>query len=108
MPYTPFADQHHSRRHRNTAQAVAGYPTIPLHERHSDAVHAAGHSGTTGGTMARALRMDATGLWVVHLGGELAEIGGRCYWDTLGDLTAAAKRAGIPLSDLTIHTGADA
>ena len=104
MPYTPFADQHHDRRHRRPAQAVAGHPDIPVYERHADTVHAAGQ----GSAMARALRMDATGLWVVRLGGELAEIGGRCYWDTLGEVTAAAKRAGIALSDLTIRTGGDA
>jgi hypothetical protein len=104
MPYTPFTDSSHDRRHRRPAQAVAGHPDIPVYERHADAVHAAGRSAAMG----RVLRMDTTGLWVVSLGGELAEIGGRCYWDTLGDLTAAARHAGIALSDLTIRTGGTA
>jgi len=104
MTYTPFADTHHDRRHRRPEQAVAGHSDIPVYERHADALHAAG----LGSAMARALHMDKTGLWVVCLGGELAEIGGRCYWDTLDDVTAAAKRAGIALSDLTIRTGSEA
>ncbi len=107
MPYTPFADSAHDRRHRRPAHTVPGHPDIPVFGRHADMVHAAGH-GNAGRAMGRVLRMDTVGLWVIRLNGELAEIDGRCYWDTLGDLQAAAERAGIALSDLTIHTGRDA
>ena len=118
--YTPFADAAQDRRHRRPAQAVAGHPDIPVYERHADVLHGVGHgvghaaaghaadAGDRGGAMGLALRMDATGLWVIRLGGELAELGGRCYWDSLDTLQAAAKRAGIPLSDFTIHTGRNA
>lgn len=102
--YTPFAETATDRRHRRPLQAVHGHPDIPVYGRHDETAHAAGRERAMG----RVLRMDATGLWVVRLGGELTEIGGRTYWDTLGDLQAAAKRAGIALSDLTIHTGRSA
>ncbi|HYG86335.1 MAG TPA: hypothetical protein VD978_08765 [Azospirillum sp.] len=100
-----FTDAHHDRRQRRPEQAVAGYPDIPVYERHN-ALRAAGSA--RGAVMGRVLRMDTTGLWVVHLGGELAEMGGRCYWNTRGDLEEAAKRAGIALSDLIFHTGREA
>ncbi|HYH37732.1 MAG TPA: hypothetical protein VD860_05890 [Azospirillum sp.] len=102
--YTPFAETATDRRHRRPLQAVAGHPDIPVYGRHDETAHAAGRARAMG----RVLRMDATGLWVVRLGGELAEIAGRTYWETLGDLQAAARHAGIPLSDLTIHTGRSA
>ncbi len=97
----PFTDLPHDRRHRRTEQTIAGFSDIPMRERPSTMVHAAGRSMAMG----RVLRMDTTGLWVVSLGGELAEFGGQCYWESLSDLTAAARRAGIALSDLTIRTG---
>ncbi|WP_431857230.1 hypothetical protein [Azospirillum sp.] len=102
--YTPFAEPAADRRHRRPLQAVPGHPDIPVYGRRDGSAHAAGRECVMG----RVLRMDATGLWVVRLGGELAEIAGRTYWETLGDLQAAAKRAGLPLSDLTIHTGRNA
>lgn len=103
--YAPFADTAHDRRHRRPLHAVPGHPDIPVYERHADTVHGSGHAADRESAMGRALRMDTTGLWVVRLGGELAEIGGRCYWDTLDDLTAAARHARVPLSDVAIHTG---
>ena len=104
MPYSPFADSAHDRRHRRPMQTIAGHPDIPVFGRHADIMHAAGH-GSANGSMGRVLRMDSVGLWVIRLDGRMAEIGGRCYWDTLDELQAAAKGAGIALSDLTIHTG---
>lgn len=101
MPSSRLADMPHERRHRRPEQSVAGHPDIPVYERPSGTAHGTGRNAAMG----RVLRMDTTGLWVVWLGGELAEIGGRSYWESLGDLTAAARRAGIPLSDLTIRTG---
>ena len=101
-----FTNAPHDRRQRRPDQAIAGYPDIPVYGRHEDALHAAGSAQRS--QMGRVLRMDTTGLWVVRLGGELAEIAGRCYWDTLGDLQAAAERAGLALSDLTIRTGGEA
>ncbi len=56
--------------------------------------------------MGQPIEMAATGLWVVRRGGVLITLGGRDHWDSLDALTAAARAAGVPLSDLPIHTGA--
>ncbi|WP_158279284.1 hypothetical protein [Azospirillum humicireducens] len=49
--------------------------------------------------------MAFTGLWVLKRQGVLAEVGGRLYWPDRPSLEQAAAQAGIPLSDVAVHTG---
>lgn len=106
MPHTPFSDPPTDRRHRRPlstvpGSALPGLIDVPSHGRRADPLHAAGHDRP----MARVVHLEATGLWVVRLDGELAEIGGRSYWETLDELEAAARGAGLALSDLIVRTG---
>ena len=75
MPH-PFAP--HDRRHRRPDAMSAGLFEIPAYERSDATLHAAGEDARMG----QVLRMDATGLWVVRLGGRLAELNGRTHWDS--------------------------
>lgn len=55
--------------------------------------------------MGRMIEMAFTGLWVIRCQGALVEIGGRLCWPDRGALEQAAAEAGIPLSDIVVHTG---
>lgn len=55
--------------------------------------------------MGRMIEMAFTGLWVIRRKGALVEIGGRLCWPDRGSLGRAAAEAGIPLSDIVVHTG---
>ncbi|AWB06368.1 hypothetical protein A6A40_14755 [Azospirillum humicireducens] len=55
--------------------------------------------------MGRIVEMAFTGLWVLKRQGVLAEVGGRLYWPDRPSLEQAAAQAGIPLSDVAVHTG---
>ena len=59
-----------------------------------------------GQPLAQAIHMAATGVWVVRRNGRVAEINGQFHWDSQSKLAADAERAGIPLSDIVIRTGA--
>ncbi|WP_158280234.1 hypothetical protein [Azospirillum sp. TSH100] len=49
--------------------------------------------------------MAFTGLWVIRCRGVLQEVGGRLCWPDRRSLEQAAAEAGIPLSDIVVHTG---
>lgn len=55
--------------------------------------------------MGRIIEMAFSGLWVIKRQGVLAEVGGRLYWPDRQSLERAAVQAGIPLSDVVVHTG---
>ncbi|MFP5516836.1 MAG: hypothetical protein ACLGJC_27615 [Alphaproteobacteria bacterium] len=55
--------------------------------------------------MGRVIEMAFSGLWVIKRQGVLTEVGGRLYWPDRQSLERAAAQAGIPLSDVAIHTG---
>jgi hypothetical protein len=55
--------------------------------------------------MGRMIEMAFTGLWVIRRQGVLVDIGGRLCWPDRGSLEQAAAGAGIPLSDVVVHTG---
>lgn len=59
-----------------------------------------------GATLGQPIEMAMIGLWVVKHGGVLIAQGGRDHWDSLKALEADAEAAGVPLSDIAIHTGA--
>lgn len=65
-----------------------------------------GNSIFGGYSLGQPIEMAMTGLWVVKRGGFLMALGGRDHWDSLTALEADAKAAGLPLSDIAIHTGA--
>ncbi|PWC81522.1 hypothetical protein TSH100_27030 [Azospirillum sp. TSH100] len=55
--------------------------------------------------MGRVIEMAFTGLWVIRCRGVLQEVGGRLCWPDRRSLEQAAAEAGIPLSDIVVHTG---
>lgn len=55
--------------------------------------------------MGRIIEMAFSGLWVIKRQGALTEVGGRLYWPDRQSLERAAAQAGIPLSDVAVHTG---
>lgn len=55
--------------------------------------------------MGRIIEMAFSGLWVIKRQGALTEVGGRLYWSDRPSLERAAAQAGIPLSDVVVHTG---
>ncbi|CAO3407880.1 hypothetical protein [Azospirillum largimobile] len=55
--------------------------------------------------MGRIIEMAFSGLWAIKRQGVLAEVGGRLYWPDRQSLERAAAQAGIPLSDVVVHTG---
>lgn len=55
--------------------------------------------------MGRIIEMAFSGLWTIKRQGVLAEVGGRLYWPDRQSLERAAAQAGIPLSDVVVHTG---
>ncbi len=55
--------------------------------------------------MGRIIEMAFSGLWVIKRQGVLTEAGGRLYWPNRESLVRAAAQAGIPLSDVVVHTG---
>ncbi|KAA0580461.1 hypothetical protein FZ983_12855 [Azospirillum sp. B21] len=62
-------------------------------------------SSTHSSPMGRIIEMAFSGLWVIKRQGVLTEAGGRLYWPDRQSLERAASQAGIPLSDVVVHTG---
>lgn len=60
---------------------------------------------SSGLPMGRIVEMAFSRIWVVKRQGALTEVEGRLYWPDRNSLERAAARAGIPLSDIVIHTG---
>jgi len=96
------------RRERRPLQPVTGYPDIPFFERAESVPHPvtqARPETAAGSPMGKVIHMASTGVWIVKLNGRLAEINGRLHWESQAELAADARRAGIALSDLIVHTG---
>jgi hypothetical protein len=97
------------RRERRPLHAVNGYPDIPVFERADSAPHPVTQArppAAAGQTLGQVIHMATTGVWVVKRNGRMAEINGRTHWESQEALAADAGRAGIPLSDLVVRTGA--
>ena len=97
------------RRERRPQQVVAGYPDIPVFERAESGPHPvtqARPQAPARQTLGQVIHMATTGVWVVKRNGRMAEINGRTHWESQAALAADAGRAGIPLSDLVVRTGA--
>ena len=97
------------RRDRSPQSPSATLGHIPFFERDPSLLHpTASHRPAPVAPLplAQPIEMATTGIWVVKRGGTLIEIGGRDHWCSREALAAAADKAGIPLSDLPIHTGA--
>ncbi len=62
-------------------------------------------SPSSGLPMGRIVEMAFSCIWVIKRQAALTEIEGRLYWPDRSSLERAAARAGIPLSDVVIHTG---
>ncbi|WP_372397712.1 hypothetical protein ABMY26_27345 [Azospirillum sp. HJ39] len=60
---------------------------------------------SSGLPMGRIVEMAFSRIWVIKRQGALTEVAGRLYWPDRNSLERAAARAGIPLSDVVIHTG---
>lgn len=80
---------------------------MPFSNHHAIIPSESSRNSILGGvSLGQPIEMAMTGLWVVKRGGVLIALGGRDHWDSLTALEADAKAAGLPLSDLAIHTGA--
>ncbi|HEY0835769.1 MAG TPA: hypothetical protein VGE72_17835 [Azospirillum sp.] len=97
------------RRHRRPDHSLAGYADVPSFDRPDTAgLSRAGtaRSAPCGAApMGRVLHLASTGVWAIRLGGRFVEVDGRNCWESREDLTAAAARAGVTLSDLVVDTG---
>ena len=49
--------------------------------------------------MVRIINLGRTGLYVVMRGGQLATLGGRCYWTDATQARDAARRENVPVCD---------
>lgn len=76
-----------------------------LPDRDQAPAHSAPSGQTSSPPMGRIIEMAFSGLWAIKRQGVLAEVGGRLYWPDRQSLEQAAAQAGIPLSDVVVHTG---
>ncbi len=54
--------------------------------------------------MFRIVNLERTGVYVVMRGGELATLGGRCYWPDVAQAREAARRENASVSDSVLRT----
>ncbi|MBF5093305.1 hypothetical protein F1643_01305 [Azospirillum sp. INR13] len=78
---------------------------MTFNEKHHDDARPPDRDRSTARPMGRIIEMAFSGLWVIKRQGVLTEAGGRLYWPDRQSLERAASQAGIPLSDVVVHTG---